>query len=252
MTGASALFTPDIQIAADEAAFSQLSASFFVTSLEKLKSPLVVLPTGNTPLGMYKVLATQYAHRRDLWNQMRFLQLDEYVGLETQDPRLFAGWLGRVFLDRVGIAAENRTLFCSNAADPVQESKRMDAFLAVNGPIDLAVLGLGMNGHLGMNEPGSRIEEQTKIVALTPATIRAGAQYWGSEEAVPRQAYTLGLGALLQSDQVLLLVSSAAKSEILNQSLNGVVGPRVPASCLRRRARVTVIADRQAASKLTP
>lgn len=256
MTGTSAffsdLFKPDVRIAADDAAFSELAASFFIASLENVKSPLVVLPTGNTPLGLYDVLATKYVHRRDLWEQMRFLQLDEYAALEPQDPRLFAGWLSKVFLDRVGIAAENRTLFCSNAADSAQEIARMDVFLAESGPVDLAVLGLGMNGHLGMNEPGSRIDESTKIVALTQATISAGAQYWGSDDAVPRRAYTLGLGTLLQSKQILLLVNGAAKSGILSQSLNGVVEPGIPASCLRSRDRVTVMADYQAASKLTP
>jgi glucosamine-6-phosphate deaminase len=246
MNGASALFTPDVKVAADGAAFSELSASFFIASLEKLKNPLVVLPTGNTPLGMYDVLATKYAHRRDLWDQMRFLQLDEYAGLQQNDHRLFAGWLSRVFLDRVGILAQNRTLFQSDAADPVREIARMNAWLAVNGPVDLAVLGLGGNGHLGMNEPGSSVNDETRIVALSPATIKAGAAYWGSEAAVPRQGYTLGLQALLQAREVLLLVNGAAKAGILARTLNDPVDPSIPATALRTRAGVSVIADRAA------
>lgn len=252
MTGPSALFVPDVRIAADQAAFSELSAAFFIASIEKLKAPLVVLPTGNTPLGMYDVLATQYAGRRDLWDNMRFLALDEYAGLARNDSRLFSGWLCRVFLDRVGIPAANRTFFQSDAANRAQEIVRMETFLNDNGPVDLAVLGLGANGHLGMNEPGSPFDGSTRLITLTPETIKSGAAYWGSEAAVPREAYSLGLGGLLKAKEIMLLVNGAAKAGILAETLNGAVGPAIPATCLRTRGGVRVIADRDAAGKLTP
>lgn len=122
----------------------------------------------------------------------------------------------------------------------------MDAFLAANGPVNIAVLGLGGNGHLGMNEPGSSGSDETRIVALSPATIKAGAAYWGSEAAVPRQGYTLGLKTLLQAQEVLLLVNGAAKAGILAKTLNDQVDPSIPATALRTRSGVTVIADQAA------
>jgi len=252
MTGTSALFVPDVRIAADAVAFPELSASFFIASLEKLKSPLVVLPTGNTPLGMYDVLATKYLGRRDLWDNMRFLALDEYAGLASNDARLFSGWLTKVFLDRVGIPVANRTFFQSDAANPVQEIARIQNFLRTSGPVDIAVLGLGANGHLGMNEPGSAFDSPTRLIALTPETIKSGAAYWGSEAAVPRTAYTLGLGDLLQAKQVMLLVNGAAKADILASTLTDTVGVSIPATSLRTRADVVVVADATAALKLKP
>lgn len=241
-------FAPAVLTGESEDNFSKLAADFFIARLETLKSPLVALPTGNTPLGLYRALVTDHGHRRDLWDQMRFLALDEYIGLPQNDPRLFYGWLCREFLDRAGIPDKNRVFFQSDAADPAAEAQRIEEWLRQNGPIDLAVLGLGTNGHIAFNEPGSGFDQPAHVVALTADSITANAGYWGSAESVPKTAMTLGLGNLATARQTLLLVNGAHKAAMLARVLHGPVTVDVPATYLRTIPNVTIITDRAALS----
>lgn len=245
------LFSPTLKIAADDAAFSELAASFFIAAIEGLNNPLVILPAGKTPLGMYDVLATHYAYRDDLWKHMRVLQLDEYAGLQPGDDRLFAGWLSQVFLDRVGVPAAHRTFFRSHAARSEREIARIDRWVAANGPADLGVLGIGLDGHLGMNFPGTAFDSGTHLATLPPAAIQSNAVYRGGDVgAVPPQAYTLGLKTLLQARQILVLANEARKAGIAVQTLNGPITTAIPATCLRTRPNVTMILDAAAAMHL--
>ena len=236
---------PSIKIAENDAEFAALAAALLVEKLDGVENPLLVLPTGNTPLGMYRALLDHYGGRRDLWARVRFLALDEYAGLRPGDERLFQGWLGRVFLDPVGIAPDRRMVFNSAAPDPAAETARMENWVKQNGPIDLAVLGLGGNGHIAFNEPGTPFEQPTHLVRLTPDSIAANAQYWGGADQVPGTAYTLGLGTIAGARQTILLVSGAHKAGILHRVLNGAITPDVPATFLRRQENVTIIADRK-------
>lgn len=243
-------FPPQIKTGSDEAAFSRLAADFLVSQLEGLKSPLVVLPTGNTPLGMYQALITHYGHRRDIWDNLRFLALDEYAGLPKNDPRLFYGWLRREFLDRAGVPEENCVHFQSDAADPEAEVQRVEDWLQKNGPIDVVVLGLGANGHIAFNEPGSRFDGGAHVVTLTPESIKSNARYWGSEDRVPKTAFTLGLGSLFPARKTILLVNGDHKAAMLERVLKGPVTTDIPATYLRTRPDVTVITDRAAVKNL--
>jgi len=244
-------FVPALITGDDESAFSRLAADFFVARLETLKNPLVVLPTGNTPLGMYRELAAHYSHRRDLWDQMRFLALDEYVGLQPDDPRLFHGWLRREFLDHAGIPESRCMIFRSDAPDPEREAARIDSWLRQNGPIDVAVLGLGTNGHIAFNEPASPFDQSAHVVALTPETIKSNAGYWGGADRVPKMAMTLGLGNLAAARNTMLLVNGTHKAAILEQVLHDPVSPAIPATYLRTIPGVTILTDRAALSLLS-
>lgn len=236
---------PDLKIADNDDAFATLAAALLVERLEGADQPLLVLPTGNTPLGMYRVLVDQYGNRRDLWDRVRFLELDEYRGLDQGDMRLFQGWLARVFLDAVGITPDRRTVFDSNAADADAEIARIEGWINQNGPIDLAVLGLGGNGHIAFNEPGTQFDQRTHLVTLTDDTTTANAQYWGGVDQVPKTAFTLGLGTIATARQTILLVNGAHKAGILNRVLTGAVTPDVPATYLRHQPNVTILADRK-------
>ena len=236
---------PALLVAENDDDFAALAAATLVEKLETAKNPLLVLPTGNTPLGMYRALLDRYRDRDDLWPHVRFLELDEYRGLAPDDRRLFQGWLARVFLDAIGIAPENRTLFRSDAADAEAEIVRIENWLKENGPIDLAVLGLGGNGHIAFNEPGTPFDRRTHLVTLTPDTTAANAQYWGGIDHVPQTAFTLGLGTVATARQTMLLVNGAHKAGILNRVLTGPITPEVPATYLRRQQNVTIIADRK-------
>ncbi len=239
-------------IAEDYADLSRRAARHVADLLRALDAPTAVLPTGNTPLGMYEeLIAAREAGRLDL-SRLRLFQLDEYAGIARDDWRSFDGWLRRAFLDRAGVAPGAVTRFDPEAPDPVAEASRMERAIAAAGGIDLLVVGLGLNGHVGFNEPGSPPDSPTRLVDLAPESLRSNAAYWGDEGLVPRRAYTLGLGTLSKARQSLLLVSGGAKAEILAATLDGPVTPEVPATFLRDRPGVTVIADRAALAVARP
>lgn len=237
----------EILVADDDAEFSRVAAQRFIKILEVRDHPLVTLPTGYTPLGFYQALITDYGQRRDLWDGLRFIALDEYCGLSADDERLFASWLARTLLDPLAI--KSRLLFDS-AADPQQEMVRVRSLLHEQGPLDVAVLGLGGNGHVAFNEPGTPFTATIHTVTLTTGTIAANALYWGGSERVPPQGITLGIQDLAQAGSTILLVKGAAKAEVLQQTLQGPVTAAIPASYLQTIKNVTIIADRDAATRL--
>ena len=212
-------------------------------ALAGIDIPTVVLPTGNTPLGLYHNLAT--GSKGQFLANARFIQLDEYQGIPREDFRTLAGWFWRVLLSPLSMPKAALISFDSSARDPDREAVRMEA-VATKTDIDACVLGLGLNGHLGFNEPGSDFASQTRVVDLSADSIKSNAAYWGDEALVPRRAFTLGLGTLATSRHTLLLVSGPHKASILATALIGPQTPEVPATCLASFRDATVIADRSA------
>jgi len=229
----------------NEGAFAAAAASLVRTQLEAKPDSLLVVPTGSTPLGMFRVLVAEARSGTLDFGRCRFATLDEYRGIVPGDRRSLQGWLRRELLGPLGIG-EERFIAFDALADATMEAERVERAIAAAGGIDLAVLGLGPNGHLGFNEPGSLFDSRTRGIRLTPESIRSNAAYWGSEEAVPRDGLTLGLGTLHAARRLVLLVSGERKREILARTLDGSVGPELPATLLRRHPCATVIADRAA------
>lgn len=235
---------PHIIIGHDETACAAIAADVIDSVLAARPDALITLPTGKTPLALYRLLASG---RRDAWKHVRFIALDEYCGLGDDDPRLFGAWIARECLDPMGITAERRTMFRSNAPDPVTECARVATWLDAHGPLDLAVLGLGTNGHLAFNEPGADPAGSVHVATLAAESITANAGYWGGADRVPRTGMTLGLGDIMRARKIILLVSGAHKAAILDRALHGPVDPAVPASILQTHGDVAVIADAAAA-----
>ena len=238
-------------IARDYEDLSRRAARLLVDLLGSRPKPVVVLPTGNTPLGMYRELLHLAPAERALLCNAAFIQLDEYAGIGDDDWRSLGGWLRRSFFDGASIPAAAVTNFRPSAPDGAMEAQRMEKAIDAAGGIDVSVLGLGLNGHIGFNEPGSAADSPTRIVRLTPQSLRSNAAYWGNEAAVPRHAYTLGLGTLSRARQTILLVSGAAKAGILAAAMEGPVRLDIPATFLHQLPNVTVIADREAATATT-
>ena len=205
--------------------------------------PLAAFPVGATPEGMFRELADR---RRSAFSRLQVVQLDEYLGLAETDHRLLATWLKRVLLDPLEIGADRFIRFGSMAADPERDASRVERMITAHGGLDLAVLGLGPNGHIGFNEPGTPFDAPTRPVDLTEESVSSNAAYWGSADAVPRRAMTLGMSTLGAAGRVILLVSGERKRSILRRTLHGPIGPDVPATMLRNRNRVTIMVDRAA------
>ena len=237
---------PHIEVVDDAASLARAGADL-VTGLVHPDGPVTIVPaTGETPVGMYAELAARRA-RGDLdTSGVSVVQLDEYLGLERDDRRALFGWMGRTVLEPLAIDP-GRVERLPTDGDLEVACAAFDRALSARGGIDVAILGLGVNGHLGFNEPPSDAASATRTVELTPATLASNARYWGSERDVPHRAVTLGLRALLDARAIVLLVSGAGKREIVRRALEGPVREDVPASFVRQaRGTVTVIVDRAA------
>jgi glucosamine-6-phosphate deaminase len=230
----------------DYAGLSRASADLIVEAIRANPTAAIVLATGNTPMGAYRELAGRRQRGEFDTSRVRIFQLDAYLGLAAGDPRSLYGWLARSVLEPLGIPEENVVRLPGDTPDPQAACRAYDAAVRAAGGFDLAVLGLGPNGHLGFNEPPSDSGAPTRRVALTEASIQSNARYWGATDQVPRVALTAGMDVLLAARQMLLLVSGEHKHAILRRTVAGPVGPQVPASYLQRAAHVTVVSDRAA------
>jgi glucosamine-6-phosphate deaminase len=227
---------------------SRRAAALVIGAVRARPESVLVLPTGATPLGMFRELAAGAATGAADFTRARFVTLDEYAGIGPADRRRLLLWLERELLDRIG-ADDDRIVAFDPTAEPLGESARVEAAIAAWGGIDLAVVGLGPNGHLAFNEPGSAFDSPTRRITLTPASIRSNAAYWGTEADVPREGFTLGLGTLRAARRLVLIASGTGKRDILARTLHGPIGEEVPATLLRVHPDATVIADRAALSR---
>ena len=234
-------------VVVDDAAWLARVGADVVAEVVNANGPVTVVPaTGETPVGMYAELAARRARGEIDTRGVSIVQLDEYLGLERDDRRALFGWMDRTVLEPLAIADERVTKLPTEG-DVDAACAVFDRELDARGGIDLAILGLGTNGHLGFNEPPSAAGSSTRTIDLTPDTIAANARYWGSEGDVPTRAVTLGLRTLLDARRILLLVGGASKHAIVRRALEGPVGEDVPASFVRQaRGSVTVVVDRAA------
>ena len=177
------------------------------------------------------------------------MQLDEYFGIGDDDQRSLFAWLQRGFLAPLRVDERAVLRLHGDAADASAECARFDAAVERAGGIKVAVLGLGPNGHLGFNEPPSPADASSRVVALTPESLRSNARYWGGSP-VPTSALTAGLSLILHAEIVILLVQGAHKRGVLERTFGGPETDDVPASHLRRSARLVIVADRAAAGDL--
>ena len=230
----------------DYAALSHAAADAVAATLQRRPDALLLLATGDTPMGAYRELAERRRRGELDTSRLRVAQLDEYAGLAADDRRSLYGWMERSFLEPLGVP-EERAIRLDASLPPDVACRAYDAAVATAGGFDLAVLGLGPNGHLGFNEPPIERDAPTRLVPLTPESVRSNARYWGGEDDVPREALTCGLASMLAAREILLVVSGAHKREILRRTLAPMPSADVPASWLQTAAgEVTVLADRDA------
>lgn len=231
--------------AADYDDLSRMAADLVLAQLRVKPSSLFVLPTGNTPVGMFRELVGAAQSGKADFRAAQFVTLDEYGGIPADDRRRLFAWLKRDLLDPIGVDTANVHIL-DPTAEPVAEAARIETAIAAGGGIDFAMVGIGPNAHIGMNEPGSPFDSRTRLIELTPESIRSNAAYWGSEAEVPRTGLTLGLGTLGESSQLVLIASGAAKTPALARTIYDPVSPEVPATLLRLHPDSVIIADRVA------
>ncbi len=235
---------PRISVFDDHEAMSRAAADLVCEILRARPAARIVVPTGTTPMTMYRELARRRERGEVDLGRVRVYQLDEYEGVPPEDRRSLLRWLLESFVDPLGIPREH-VVPLPRDGDPAA-CAAYDAEVRALGGYDLTILGIGPNGHLGFNEPPSDEQAPTRLVELSPESVRSNAGYWGDADAVPRRAVTIGLGPLLASRTILLLASGSAKRGIVRRALLGPVTPEVPASFLQRASEVHVLLDRAA------
>lgn len=201
------------------------------------------LATGSTPIGMYKQLI-EWNKKGDLdFKTTRSVNLDEYVGLTPDNDQSYHFFMDENFFSHINIGRSNTSVPNGMATDLAAECKRYDKLINAMGGVDLQVLGIGNNGHIGFNEPSEDYEKDTHIVDLTQKTIDANARFFASVDDVPKQAITMGIKSIMQSRAVLLMASGEGKADIMEEALYGPITPTVPASILQLHPNLTVVAD---------
>ena len=208
------------------------------------------LATGSSPIGTYQQLIEWYKKGDVDFSRVRSVNLDEYVGLDLSSDQSYVYFMRHNFFDHINIDLANTNVPCGVNPNAEEECARYDALIRNYGGIDLQLLGLGPNGHIGFNEPDDAFPKGTHKVALTDATIQANKRFFEKEEDVPRYAYTMGIRDIMQARRVVMVVSGAGKAEIVKQAFRGPITPRVPASILQLHQDFTLVADEAALSAL--
>ena len=239
-----------LSIVSNYTQLSELAAQQVVDFVVQTPDACLVFPTGNTPLGMYNDLVRAYRNGAVSFKQSSLVELDDYFGIPLADSRNLFAWLNRTFINHVDFDPRRVFSFNTGAEDANMEAERMTTEVKNSSGIGLLVLGLGPNGHIGFNEPGSEPASSTRVVELTPESLESNAGYWGRTQNVPTQGITLGMDLLLSAKKVILLVNGKHKAEILRQLVVGGETALLPASFLQRVADFTIIADSPAASLL--
>ena len=241
-----------LKVFPDAGAASEAAADVVATTVQGKSNAAISLPTGSTPLGMFDILSARVASGEIDFSNIDIFCLDEYVGVGLDDPGSLTRWLWDALLHRIGVKPEQVHALPSTAVDLSAAATDYEAEIKARGGLDLAVLGLGPNGHIGYNEPGSKANSRTRVISLTPDSVSQASSYWEGAVSIPDKAITIGVGTLLESKRIVLLVTGGGKAEILRRTLEEPMSDDVPASWLRLAgSRLEVIADEEAASSLS-
>lgn len=209
------------------------------------------LATGGTPVGMYEEMVKSCRKGLVSYKHATTFNLDEYAGLQPDHPESYHAYMKKHLFDHIDIQADRTHIPNGNAADLQAECERYEALLEQTGPVNLQILGIGHNGHIGFNEPAGQLNSRTHVVELDSATREANARFFNSIDEVPTQAITMGVGSILKAKTILLLARGADKADIIHRALTGPITTECPASLLQMHPNVIVLLDEEAGSKLS-
>ena len=199
------------------------------------------LATGSTPIGAYKQLIKWYEKGDIDFSRVTSVNLDEYVGLDGHDEQSYRYFMNKNFFEHINIDLNNTYVPNGCAVDLQGEGKAYDEHIRQLGGIDLQLLGIGHDGHIGFNEPDDYFIKSTHVVDLHESTVKANARFFANEDEVPKRAITMGMVSIMQAKKILLIASGKEKREILEKSFYGPITPRIPASILQLHHDITVI-----------
>lgn len=229
---------------------SQKAAQLLAAQLQKKPDSVIGFATGSTPIGMYKELINSYNRQEISFDKMSTFNLDEYVGLTKDHPQSYYHFMQEQLFSHINVRLENIQFPPGIFTDADRACQSYEDAMKAAGGVDLQILGIGVNGHIGFNEPDQQFTLYTHIVELAQKTIESNARFFGSEDEVPRRAITMGIKSIMDARSILLLASDRNKAEAVQQIFSGKVEPQIPATVLQLHPDVTLVVDREAASLL--
>ncbi|MEK7203230.1 MAG: glucosamine-6-phosphate deaminase [Patescibacteria group bacterium] len=234
--------------------YSQLSKKAAAVALNQINNnpqSVLGLPTGSTPLGMYKNLAKACKNKKVDFKKVTAFNLDEYVGLAPSQPQSYHYYMFNNLFNHININHQKINIPNGLAKDIKKHCHKYERKIKKAGGFDLMILGVGQNGHIGFNEPGASFNSATHLVNLTPDTISANSRFFKSKNDVPKKAITIGLKTIMSAKKIILLASGRNKAAIIAKMITGQISKNIPASVLHRHKNVTLIIDNAAASILS-
>ena len=218
-------------------------------TVESKRDATLGLATGSTPIGLYEEMIADHKACGTSYAEVSTFNLDEYVGLDYSSDQSYVYFMREHLFDHIDIKLENTNIENGKAADPAAECARYNALLAEN-TVDLQILGIGSNGHIAFNEPGTPFDSVTHVVDLTETTIKDNSRLFNSIDEVPKQAFTMGLSNIMMAKKIVVLANGANKAKAVYGMVHGEITEDLPASILQNHSDCTLICDEAAAALL--
>ncbi len=234
----------------DYKSLSEKAAALVAGTVRANPAAVLGLATGATPLGLYRELSEMVQKGLVNFSCVTTFNLDEYYPINKGDPQSYYSYMQRYFWGPLGISAARAHILKGDPDDAFKECRCYEQRIRQAGGIDLQILGIGVNGHIGFNEPGEALRAETHLVGLSGETIAANSRFFEKAGDVPRMALTMGLGTIMKARRILLLAAGANKAAAIREAVRGPLTTAVPASLLQAHPRVTVMVDREAARRL--
>lgn len=229
---------------------SHLASEIVIGKIKQKPNAVLGLATGSTPLGLYKNLIEDHQKNGTSYQHIHSVNLDEYIGLPKENPNSYHSYMMQNLFQYLDIPYNHIHLPHGESDDFIKECERYENIIKELGHIDLQILGIGGNGHIGFNEPGTPFTSKTHIIDLKESTRQANARFFNHIDDVPKQAITMGISTIMKSKEIVLLASGEAKAEATYKLIKGDITEQLPASALKNHPAVTVIVDQAAASLL--
>lgn len=240
------MYNPRIVVAKNPEEVGKLAADVFEAEISKKPACVIGLATGSTPLPLYRELIRREKEGKIDFSRVRSANLDEYKGLAPTHEQSYRKFMQDNLLDHISIKPENTIVPLGLAEDVQAMCSEYEAKIEEWGGVDLQLLGIGHDGHIGFNEPDDHFPSMTHEVKLTEMTIDANKRFFNSADEVPRAAFTMGIGTIMAARKIVMVVTGSDKKEILKKTFWGKVTPEVPASILQFHPDVTLICDEDA------
>lgn len=230
---------------------SKLAAKMVISTIKNNPKLTLGLATGSTPINLYKEMIQDHQKNGTSYRDIHTVNLDEYIGLSKVHPSSYYFFMKSQLFDHIDIPAENINIPSGTSENLEEECEQYEQIIRQLGGIDLQILGIGPNGHIAFNEPGTSFESRTHIVSLTESTIQANSRFFEAIDQVPTKAISMGLKTIFESKEIILLASGASKAMAMRDLINGPVNEQFPASILKNHPNATIIADHDALQLVT-